>query len=119
MKSVNCSMNKRKYTVNGEVLAGLNFDFRRFHPMELFTGKLSRCLTFKALKQCLYNINKYSLQDFRGTLENHENVKFSLGNLSPFKPHMYIIAITRTIYVGRKLKFSKIYRQLAIGYTYG
>ena len=31
-------------TVNGERFAGLNF--RGFHPMKLFTGKLSRCLTF-------------------------------------------------------------------------
>ena len=31
-------------TVNGERFAGLNF--RGFHPMKLFTGKLSWCLTF-------------------------------------------------------------------------
>ena len=31
-------------TVNGERFAGLNFC--GFHPMKLFTGKLSQCLTF-------------------------------------------------------------------------
>ena len=37
-----------KNTVNRERFAGLNFC--GFHPMEFFTGNLSRYLTFKALK---------------------------------------------------------------------
>ena len=40
------------YTVNGERFTGLNF--RGFHPIKFFTGKLLRCFMFKALKQCYY-----------------------------------------------------------------
>ena len=43
-------ISKTKHTVNGVRFAGLNFC--GFHPMKFCTGKLSRCLTFKALKQC-------------------------------------------------------------------
>ena len=32
----------------------------------------------------LYNINKYSRENFRGALENRETRKFSPANLSPF-----------------------------------
>ena len=39
-------------TVNGERFAGLNF--RGFHPMKFFTGKLSWCLMFTTLKQHHY-----------------------------------------------------------------
>ena len=37
-------------TVNGERFSGLNF--RGFHPVKFFTGKLLLCLIFKTLKKC-------------------------------------------------------------------
>ena len=58
----------RNYTVNGERFTGLNFC--GFHPMKFFTGKLSWWLTLSTYA-CI-NINKYSRNDFRGTLENYK-----------------------------------------------
>ena len=62
------------YSVNGERFSGLNY--RGFHLMKFFTGKVSQCLSFKALKQCHYTklvyINKYSCKNFCSILENHK-----------------------------------------------
>ena len=57
-----------KTTVNGEKFAGLNI--HSFSPMEFFVGILSWCLGQKCL---LFNITKYSQENFRGTLKNCEN----------------------------------------------
>ena len=44
----------------------------RIPPMKFFTGKLSRWLTFKALKQ--HHHVQDSRENFRGTLENCESL---------------------------------------------
>ena len=75
---------KQVCTINGERFAGLKFC--GFHPIKFFMGKLSRCLTFKALKQCHYK--KFAIIIHGETcavlLRSVKLRKFSPANLSRF-----------------------------------
>ena len=84
------------YTVNGERFSGLNF--RGFHPMKFFTGKVLRCLTFKALKQCHYTklvyINKTSWKLLQYSWKPRKTWKFSPMVLPQAQPRCLISSLT-------------------------